>query len=82
MLKAFRTKMLKSGARQKGTFCLQYFLEGAQRINLFSFDPANAQEEEIEEIKEQVNKLLNKSYANSHTFMGSVTTKTVIYLHI
>ena len=37
-LRAFRPKILKPGARQKGTYCIQCVLKEDESKNLFSFD--------------------------------------------
>ena len=62
--------MLKPGQRQKGTFCVQCFLKEIRDKDLISPDKP-------EDTTEQFKAMLNKAYANSRTYMGSVPSKKV-----
>ena len=77
-LRSFRPKILKSGARQKGTYCIQCVLKEVESKNLLSFDISNASEENIKDLCDQFEDILNHAYANGRTYTGSIPNKKAI----
>ena len=76
-LRSFRPKILKSGARQKETYCIQCVLKEVESKNLLSFDISNASEKNIKDLCDQFEDILNHAYANGRTYTGSIPNKKV-----
>ena len=62
--------MLKPGQHQNGTYCVQCCLKETKDKDLIFPDKP-------EDITEEFIKMLNKAYADSRTYMGSVPSEKV-----